>query len=240
MNPSEILKINQETYISLSENGGAFFRYPDDWLIRFHHMFLKRNIPADSKVLDYGCGSGNNSVFFMQQGFDVYGVDIPPSFKDLVKKNIELNHLDPQQLQNFHALDIQEGKLDFPDNFFDFVFSNQFLYFSPSEAYLKKVSAELSRVLKPNGYAFFTMVGPKNHYITHHVKQVYDDRIYDVRIEDEKHRLNGVRELIFLIKDEEDLAQIFSDFEPVSIGYFDQKMMDLISNFHFIFVGKKN
>lgn len=61
----------------------------------------------------------------------------------------------------------------------------------------------------------------------------------EIGIDDEKHRLHGVRELILAVTDEQDLCSLFDAFEPVTTGYFDQKMFDMYSNFHYIFVGKK-
>ena len=69
---------------------------------------------------------------------------------------------------------------------------------------------------------------------------IKDNGVFEIRVEDEGHRLNGVQELILAVKDEEHLVQMFDDFEMITTGYFDQKMFDLKSNHHFIFVGKNN
>lgn len=238
MKSQEILDANAQNYETLYANDEAFLRYPADWIIRFHNMFLKSNIPADANVLDYGCGSANNAVFFCQKGYNVFGVDVAPSFKKLVKGNFALHGIDESNLDNYQLIDPDSTSLPFPDNHFDFVFSNQVLYYLPNEAHLKAVCNELKRVLKPGGFVFFTMMGPRNYYITHHLKAVHDGRVFEIRIEDPEHRLNGVRELILMVRDEKDLCELFDAFEPVSTGYFDQKMFDMNSNFHYIFVGK--
>lgn len=219
----EILEANRENYESLYAKEEAFLRYPADWIIRFHNMFLKKNIPANARILDYGCGSANNSVLFMQKGYSVFGVDVAPSFKNLVAKNLELHNLDKSQLSNFQIIQPDTTSLPFPDNHFDFILSNQVLYYLPNEAHLKAVCAELNRVLRPGGFVFFTMMGPRNYYITHHLKAIHGDRIYETRIEDRNHRLNGVRELILIARDEKDLCKLFDVFRPVTVGYFDQK-----------------
>ena len=36
--------------------------------------FLKL-IPADSAILDLGCGSGRDSLYFLEEGFDVTAID---------------------------------------------------------------------------------------------------------------------------------------------------------------------
>ena len=196
-------------------------------------------ITEDGVILDFGCGSGNNSVFFMQKGYSVFGVDVAPSFKNLVAKNLELHNVDKSALANFSLIDPDTTTLKFPDNHFDLVLSNQVLYYLPTEQHLKKVCAEIRRILRPGGFVFFTMMGPRNYYITHYLKQVHGERVYEISIQDKKHRLYGVRELILVVRDEEDLCALFDVFEPVTVGYFDQQMFDLYSNFHYIFVGKK-
>lgn len=177
--------------------------------------------------------------FFIKNNYEVYGVDVAPSFISLVEKNLKSNGLNEALISNFRQKDPNTPKIDFPDSFFDFIVSNQVLYYMPNEDFLHKVCAEMLRVLKPGGYVFFTMMGMKNYYITHHSKRIINDRIYEVIIDDPNHRLFGVRELILIARDESDLCRLFKSFEPVSVGYFDQSMFDMYSNFHYIFVGRK-
>jgi ubiquinone/menaquinone biosynthesis C-methylase UbiE len=141
-------------------------------------------------------------------------------------------------VDNFSLISPDTVCLDYPDNTFDFILSNQVLYYLPSIEHLKKVCAEMKRVLKPGGYVFFTMMGPANYYLTHHLKSIKDNGVFEIRVEEEGHRLNGVQELILGVKDEEHLITMFDDFEVITTGYFDQKMFDLKSNQHFIFVGQ--
>jgi SAM-dependent methyltransferase len=235
----DILEANLNIYEDLYMQGGGFLRYPADWVVRFQNMYLKDSIPEKSRILDYGCGSGNNSVFLLQKGYEVFGVDVAPSFKKLIKMNLNLNHLDASLINNFDIINSDDIYLDYPDNHFDFILSNQVLYYMSSVKHLKKVCLELKRVLRPNGVVFFTMMGTQNYYITHFLKQIHSDRVYEVRIEDEKHRLNGTQEHVLITKDEQDLCYLFDSFKSITTGYFDQKMFDLYSNFHYIFVGKK-
>ncbi len=234
----KILSENKKNYKDLYSAQQAFLRYPADWIIRFHNMYLKKNIPG-GKVLDYGCGGGNNSVFFIEKGYETWGVDVAEPFLELVRANLASKSLDVKLAKNFSVISSESTSLDFEDNFFDIIISNQVLYYLPTEAHIKKLCKELYRCLKPSGAVFFTMMGPKNYYITHHAKQIHNDRIYEVRIDDSHHRLYGVKELIFLVRDREDLCSLFSQFKVLSTGYFDQSMFDLRSNFHWIFIGTK-
>jgi len=234
----KMLSGNKKNYEDLYSKQQAFLRYPADWIIRFHNMYLKNNIPS-GKVLDYGCGGGNNSVFFIEKGYETWGVDVAESFIDLVKANLASKSLDVKLAKNFSVISPESTTLSFEDNSLDIIISNQVLYYLPTEEHIKKLCKEFYRCLKPSGVVFFTMMGSNNYYITHHAKQIHNDRIYEVRITEPGHRLYGVKELIFMVRDREDLCSLFSQFKVLSTGYFDQSMFDLYSNFHWIFIGTK-
>lgn len=239
MHHNDTLNTNRDNYQRLYAKEGGFLRYPADWVIRFHNMFLRDNIPERARALDYGCGAGNNSIFLMQKGYDVYGVDVAPAFKNLVKKNMELHHQDVSALDRFKIIKPDGSGLPFPDKHFHFILSNQVLYYLPNEEHVKKVCREMDRMLHPRGYVFFTMMGMKHYYMTHHLKQVHNNTVFEARVETKGHRLEGVQEMILAVKDEDHLCRMFDTFEPVTVGYFDFKLFDLTSGFHYIFVGKK-
>ena len=83
------------------------------------------------------------------------------------------------------------------------------------------------------------MVGPKNYSIVEHSQQVGDSKLYAVTHDDPAHRRYGSWGYEYLVSDEEELKDLFSEFECLSTGYFDQSMFDMTSNFHWIFVGRK-
>lgn len=82
-------------------------------------------------------------------------------------------------------------------------------------------------------------MAPRKYYVTHHLKEVHGERIYEIRIQDKDNSLYGLKEMILVVRDEQSLCELFDMFEPVTVGYFNQKMFDVYSNFHYIFVGKK-
>ncbi len=238
MDTREILQSNRDTYQELYITQRAFLRYPADWVIRFHNMYLKDHLPT-GRVLDYGCGSGNNSIFFIEKGYDTYGVDVAEAALDHIKENLKSRGLDVNYAEKFQVISPDTTTLPFRDNLFDFILSNQVLYYLASEEHIRKVCKELWRCLRPGGIVFFTMLGPRNYYITYHTKQIHDKRVHEIAIEDPSHRLYGLRELIYLVRDEVELRSLFSDFDCLTTGYFDQGMFDMTSNFHWIFIGKK-
>jgi len=224
----------EEAYIKQT----SFLRYPGDWIPRFHNMYLKEHQPT-GRVLDFGCGSANNGIFFIRSGYDVYGVDITDSVHELISLNLEFYGLDPSYHEKFQDIPLDWTKLPYEDNYFDIIISNQVLYYLSSEAEIKRVCKELSRCLKPGGTVFFTTMGPKNYYMAEHTKEIHDGKVHEVRFEDPSHRLYGLREMIYLVENEDELKALFSDFECITTGYFDQRMFDVTSNFHWIFAGKK-
>lgn len=238
MEAQQILESNKGNYQWLYEKREAFLRYPADWIIRFHNMYLKQHLPT-GRVLDYGCGSGNNGIFLIEKGYEVYGVDVAPAATHLVELNLQSRGLDLKYAEKFQIIPVDLKRLPFEDNFFDFVLSNQVLYYLPSEQRIREVCREMARVLRPGGLVFFTMLGPRNYYIQYHTKRIHDGKIYEIVIDDPAHRLSGLKELIYLVRDERELKDLFSDFECVTTGYFDQSMFDMSSNFHWIFVGRK-
>lgn len=234
-----ILQSNKNNYETLYSKEEAFLRYPADWILRFHNMFLKKNISPGARILDYGCGSGNNSIFFARQGYDVHGLEVSPSAINLIKQNLKAHSLNENLINNYKIVKPDTTSLPYEDCSFDFILSNQVLYYLPNKQHIQKLCEEFSRILKPNGFVFFTMMGPKNYYITYHTKNIVSPNIYEVKIEQAGHRLNGVKELVYLVRDENELTDLFSAFETVTTGYYDQRMFDLKSCFHWIYVGKK-
>ena len=192
------------------------------------------------RVLDYGCGTANNSIFFIKKGYDVCGTEVSENSLPLIKKNFEHNRLDPKKyMDRFSIISPDTTKIPFKSGFFDLIVSNQVLYYLSSEEQIRKVCKEMSRCLKPGGIVFLTMMGPDNYYIKYHAKQIHPGGVYEVVIDDPKSYLNGNRELIYVVKDEEHLKNLFSEFECLTTGYFDVSMFDQKGGQHWIFVGKK-
>ncbi|MFQ5801313.1 MAG: class I SAM-dependent methyltransferase [Candidatus Methylomirabilales bacterium] len=237
-NINEALETNREDYEVRYSKNELFLRYPADWIIRFHNIFLRKHIPT-GRVLDYGCGSGNNSIFFIQQGYETYGTEVAESAISQFKANLHSNHLDTALAERIVITSPDSSRLPFEEGFFDAIVSNQVLHFLPSEEHIKRVCKELSRCLRPGGVVFFTMMAPRNYYITHHLTQIHPGRIYEVTVQP-GHRLAGVRHFYYIVRDEEELKSLFSEFECLTVGHFDQSMFDLVSNFHWIFIGKKS
>ncbi len=231
----EILKINKDDYEKMYSNMTNFLQYPPVWIIGFYNSYLKKYLPQ-GKVLDYGYGSGANSAYFMERGYDVYGVEVAGSSLGQLKQNMKDRNIKNEIDGKFSIIPPDNVNLPFADNTFDFILSNQVFYYLPSEAHIKKVCRELKRILKPGGIVMFTMMGAKNYFIAENTKKV-NGKIHEVEFSKE-HRLAESKQIIYVVDTEDELKDLFSDFKCVKTGYFDIDVMDG-SNYHWIFIGKK-
>ncbi len=220
---------NFESYQQIYSERKSFLRYPADWIIRFHNIFMRERLPT-GRVLDFGCGSGNNMKFLLDQGYDVRGTEITDAALPLCEANgvnstaVTITSLD-------------EITLPFDDGF-DLILSNQVLYYLGQPGRIKQTCWELDRLLEPGGIVFFTMMGAKNYYVTDGYAKPRDDGLHELRIEGD-HRLSGLHQVFHIVPDEQSLVDLFDMFDPISVGYFDQSMLTMRSNFHWIFIGGK-
>ena len=104
---------------------------------------LKLYSPAQGlHILDAGCGTGNFSIKLCKMGCKVTGIDISEDMLAIARNKVRQGGLNAI----FYKMDIYH--LNFPDNYFDGIYSMAAFEFihQPQEAY-----NELYRVLKPGG-----------------------------------------------------------------------------------------
>src|ERR1700683_3325466 len=92
----------------------------------FDQLLRKRIVPG-MRVLDAGCGSGRNLLYFLREGYDVFGVDSDPRAVGDVRGLAAKLALDLPPY-NFRAERIEE--MSFPANFADIVLSSAVLHFA--------------------------------------------------------------------------------------------------------------
>lgn len=114
-------------------------------------QLLKGRITAPAKILDAGCGAGRNLVYFLRNGFDVFGVD---SNERSIQSVRSLSaYLAPQLPErNFQTTFVDE--LPFANDNFHLVISSAVLHFAADEVHFDRMLAEMWRVLKPGGMFF--------------------------------------------------------------------------------------
>jgi len=114
-------------------------------------QLLKGRFSPGMRILDAGCGSGRNLVYFFRAGYEVFAVD--ESSAAIAQTRRLAGELAPQlPADNFR--DEAVDRLSFPDVSFDVVISSAVLHFADDEQQWDSMMKEMWRVLKPGGIFF--------------------------------------------------------------------------------------
>ena len=108
---------------------------------------------AGKKILDVGCGTGNDLTRFARGGANIVGIDLAEHSIELAKSNFTLRNLTGE----FRVMDGEA--LEFEDNSFDMVYCHTVLHFTPEP---QKMIDEIARVLKPGGEAILMTVNRRS------------------------------------------------------------------------------
>ncbi len=120
----------------------------DENMPRILEFFKERKITT---VLDLGCGSGRHTIYLMQHGFKVSGIDIST---EGIKK-AETFCLQ-KNLRAALAVGSIHERLPYSDSTFDSIISIRVIHHGRIEA-IRKTISEMERVLKPGGLLFVTV-----------------------------------------------------------------------------------
>jgi tellurite methyltransferase len=114
-------------------------------------QLLRGRIGPGMTVLDAGCGHGRNLVFFLREGYAVYGVDPDPDAIGEVRSLAE--RLAPRlPVSNFRAEAVESSS--FPDHAADVVISNAVLHFARDESHFQAMLRGTWRLVNPGGFFF--------------------------------------------------------------------------------------
>jgi SAM-dependent methyltransferase len=187
--------------------GRQFNSYPYDILVsivarKFFHLPL--NERKKVKVLDLGCGAGNNAKFFAENGFSVFGIDGSKTVINTCKKRFNQWKLKGDFIQgDFLAI-------PFKNNFFDLVIDRESLYANKSED-IKNIIVEVYKKLKPGGYFvsfMFNSFHPDKNYGTEIETNTYENFL--------KGSFNNTGKAHFT--DKKEILRLFSKFKIENIA----------------------
>ena len=158
------------------------------------------------KVYDLGCGIGRHTVYFAEQGYQVFASDIS-------QKAVEetISWLKRVGL----SATVNQGRMthiDQPNNTFDLVVSFNVIYHSFRKDIVKTIS-EIYRILKPGGIFYGTLLTKdKKSHFTEKENQIIDEQTLIIQggVED------GVPHFFSHI---EDVFDFFADFHIEDLVY---------------------
>ena len=114
-------------------------------------QLLGGRLQPGMSLLDAGCGGGRNLVYFLRNGFKVYGVD--QSATAIVQaKSLATELLNAIESDQFRVENVD--RMSFSNETFDVVLSSAVLHFANDEEHWQAMVSEMWRVLKPGGIFF--------------------------------------------------------------------------------------
>lgn len=114
-------------------------------------VFTKEN---KKRILELGAGQGRDTLFFAQNGFEIYGLDYSESgLKDIVQK-ARASGLAKSVSVICHDV---RNRLPLNDGTFDACYSHMLYCMALTTTELEFLSQEIRRVLKPGGLNIYTV-----------------------------------------------------------------------------------
>ena len=122
-------------------------KYPSLDLVRLQKWHFGDN--STGKVLEYGFGTGANSIHLINCGYKFFGIDICPGALNQTKKRI----LDNFPNLNFHLslLSQSDDQLPYENDSFDYIVCLSVLSLLGNETRVKYLLSEFKRILKTGG-----------------------------------------------------------------------------------------
>lgn len=117
-------------------------------------QLLKGRFSKEMRILDAGCGEGRNAVYFIRDGYQLFGIDQNPLAIKMARMQASTIYPDYDVLR-FQTADVED--IPFHQHAFDAVISSAVLHFAKNTAHFHQMVDEMMRVLKPNGMLFLRM-----------------------------------------------------------------------------------
>jgi tellurite methyltransferase len=118
-------------------------------------LLLKGRIGPGMRILDAGCGGGRNLVYFLREGYEVFGADGDEAAVRHVRQLARV--LAPALPESNFRQELVE-QMSFRDGCAEVVLCNTVLHFARNEAHFGAMLEGCWRVLRPGGL-FFCRLG---------------------------------------------------------------------------------
>ena len=156
-----------------NDNTSFFGETPSQFALSCYDGYISdKNV---KKMLELGCGQGRDTLFFASKGTEIEALDYSPvGIERLQKLASEKN------LPNIHASVFDARKaLPFKDNEFGAVYSHMFFTMRFTWDELKSIIHEVNRVLRNNGFHFFSVRNRNDRVYGKGIK--IDENIYEYK-----------------------------------------------------------
>lgn len=142
-------RLTSDSTLRVSARNLARYAHPPadtPYPLEYAYHLLGKDV-SGLQIVDFGCGSGANSVHLADRGAYVWGVDISEELISLATRRMSLSG----RPGGARFIVASAHDLPFPDGSIDIVFGIAILHHLD----LKLASGEIFRVLKPGGRAIF-------------------------------------------------------------------------------------
>lgn len=197
-------------------------------------QFEQYPLPAKSRILEVGCGTGRTSCYLAAQGHDVVGIDIRPDMIAKAKMRAETENLTLKFLEGDAA------SLPFPDESFDVILVESVSIFTDT----RKALSEYYRILRSGGQLFDReMIQRKpmppeiSQEITefYHVDKLWDIKEWSALVQTIGFIRSQIEGPFMFPKSSEDLIEQPDEHQQIDAGSFlDHSMWEVISKYNSI------
>ncbi|WP_292470708.1 class I SAM-dependent methyltransferase [Methanolobus sp.] len=147
----EILRKQQNHWEKVfSNNSSKFGEKPSSPALWAAETFKEE---GKIKILELGAGQGRDTLFFVQNGFQVYSLDYSKKGIQVIEQKVRENGLSEHVTTLQH--DVRKP-LPFVNESFDACYSHMLYCMPLTISELESVSKEIQRVLRPGGLNIFT------------------------------------------------------------------------------------
>lgn len=142
-----------------------FIFYPHEEVVRFVSRLIRKRVGLaewrDSqprggaqRFFDVGCGIGQHIIYFAENGFDVYGIDMTPAAVEFARHWARTQGIDDAE----RRIRISPAQsIPFEDDAFDVVVARGVLD-SMTRDLAQTACREVARVLRPGGYFYTDLI----------------------------------------------------------------------------------
>tara|TARA_A100001388_G_scaffold195361_1_gene147342 strand:- start:828 stop:1496 length:669 start_codon:yes stop_codon:yes gene_type:complete len=184
-------------------------KYPFDNIVTilFKLLPLLKGVEKP-KVLEIGCGVGNNLISAAKEGYSVFGIDASKYAIDMAKDLFNENKIKGElNVGSFSSIPYQ-------DSYFDLIIERAALSLAPREI-AKKTILEVNRVLKKNGFFYSEIYSDKAKFKTkiHSGKYLISEGPYE-----------GVGQIFFY--DESNLKSLLKSFTIIENSHVERNFLE--------------